>query len=244
MPSIALTWEALAIIWLGGFVGGIATGAAGFAFAVVAASIWLHVLDPLHTTALIISVGLFVQGWLIWRMRQSIELVRLWPFIPGCLLGLPIGVYLLKVMAFSLLKAGIGAFMVVYGLYAVFAPRLPYVQAGRWADGLVGFIAGVMGGIGGYSGVVPTMWTQLRGWPKDVARGVYQPIILIAQVGTLALIGSSAIDGSAIWLTAATLPAVLAGVLVGWAVYGRLDDRRFRQMLGLLLIASGAALVV
>ncbi len=238
-----LTWDLLFVIWLGAFVGGIATGAAGFAFAVVAASVWLHVLSPLHTTALIISIGIFVQGWLIWKMRRTIEPVRLWPFIPGLLIGLPIGVYLLKTVKISLLTGGIGAFMVAYGLYAILAPRLPYVQAGRWADAVIGFIAGILGGIGGYSGVVPTMWTQLRGWPKDVARGVYQPIIVIAQVGTLPLIGAAAFDTRAIMLVALTMPAVLAGVWVGWTIYGRLDERRFRQVLGALLVVSGAALV-
>ncbi|HET9904417.1 MAG TPA: sulfite exporter TauE/SafE family protein [Xanthobacteraceae bacterium] len=244
MPTVLLTPELLAIVWLGAFVGGIATGAAGFAFAVIAASFWLHVLDPLHTTALIISVGLFVQGWLIWRMRHHIEPARLWPFIPGCVIGVPLGVYLLTITDFSVLKAGIGVFMVLYGLYAVAAPRLPYVQAGRWADGLVGLVGGVMGGIGGYSGVVPTMWTQLRGWPKEVARGVYQPFILMAQIGTLSLIGGTALDTNALILAAATLPPVLAGVLVGWTIYGRLDERRFRQVLGALLVLSGAALIL
>ncbi len=238
-----LTLEVLALIWLGAFVGGIATGAAGFAFAVVAASFWLHVLDPLHTTALIITVGLFVQGWMTWRMRAAIEPARLWPFIPGCVVGLPIGVYLLTHIKVSVLTVGLGTFMLLYGLYAVIAPRLPYVQAGRWADGVVGFVGGVLGGVGGYSGIVPTMWTQLRGWPKDVARGIYQPFILIAQAVTIALIGFAAFDTKALILAALTLPPVLAGAVVGWAIYGRLDERRFRQLLGALLIASGAALV-
>jgi uncharacterized membrane protein YfcA len=156
---------------------------------------------------------------------------------------LPIGVYLLTHTKVSLLTAGLGAFMVLYGLYAVIAPRLPYVQAGRWADAGIGFIAGILGGIGGYSGILPTMWTQLRGWPKDVARGVYQPIIVIAQLGTLPLIGGAAFDTRALLLVALTMPAVLAGVWIGWRIYGRLDERRFRQLLGLLLIISGLALV-
>ena len=52
-----LSYQTIAVVWLGAFVGGIATGGAGFAFAVVAASIWLHVLDPLITAALVVSTG-------------------------------------------------------------------------------------------------------------------------------------------------------------------------------------------
>ncbi|MBN8919280.1 MAG: sulfite exporter TauE/SafE family protein [Rhizobiales bacterium] len=244
MTQLALDWHMLAVIWTGAFIGGIATGAAGFAFAVVAASIWLHVLDPLHTTALIVSLGIIVQGGLTWTMRRAIEPTRLWPFVVGCAAGVPCGVYLLWTISVSVLTASLGVFMVVYGLYAVLAPRLPYITVGRWADGVIGFIGGLMGGIGGYSGVVPTMWTQLRGWSKDVARGVYQPFILIAHVATIILVGFVALDIKALILTVVTLPVVLAGVWVGLRIYGRLDELRFRQMLGLLLIISGAALVV
>ena len=40
------------------------------------------------------------------------------------------------------------------------------------------------------------------------------------------------------------LPPLLLGTWIGWQLYGRLDDRRFRQGLALLLIASGATLVL
>ena len=46
-----------------------------------------------------------------------------------------------------------------------------------------------MGGIGGYSGVIPTIWTQLRGWKKEAARAVYQPFILFAHIGVMLSIG-------------------------------------------------------
>jgi uncharacterized membrane protein YfcA len=239
-----LSHQVIAVVWLGAFVGGMATGGAGFAFAVVAASIWLHVLDPLHTAALVVSTGTVVQGGMIWKMRRAIEPARLWPFLVGGFLGLPFGLALLRHSDISLLKAGIGIFMVAYGLYAVLAPRLPYVSAGRAADGVIGFIGGFMGGLGGYSGIVPTMWTQLRGWPKDSARAIYQPFILAMNGSVLVAIGVVAFDAQAVALFALTLPVLFLGVLVGWSIYGRLDERRFRQVIGALLAFSGAMLVV
>ena len=49
-PALAavLSLKTLAVVWLGGFLGGIATGAAGFAYGIVATSIWLHAISPLH----------------------------------------------------------------------------------------------------------------------------------------------------------------------------------------------------
>ena len=39
------------------------------------------------------------------------------------------------------------------------------------------------------------------------------------------------------------LPPLLLGTWIGWQLYGKLDERRFRQALALLLIASGATLL-
>jgi uncharacterized membrane protein YfcA len=42
----------------------------------------------------------------------------------------------------------------------------------------------------------------------------------------------------------AVLPPLLLGTWIGWQLYGRMNDLRFRQALAILLIASGAALVL
>src|SRR5919106_4981170 len=58
-------------------------GFAGFAFGLVAAAIWLHVLTPLQMTTLIVAFGFVVQGLSLWRLRRSLRFDRLWPFLAG-----------------------------------------------------------------------------------------------------------------------------------------------------------------
>src|SRR5512133_400459 len=178
----------LVVFWVGAFLRAFAAGGAGFAFALAASAVWLHVLDPLHTTAMVVASGTLLHGILIWPIRRSIEMARLWPLIAGAAFGIPLGVALLSHTRPDITRTAIGGFLVAYGLYALTAPQLPYFgRGGRAADALVGFAGGILGGLGGYSGVLPTIWTQIRGWPKEVARGVYQPFIVFAQVGTLLL---------------------------------------------------------
>jgi uncharacterized protein len=40
------------------------------------------------------------------------------------------------------------------------------------------------------------------------------------------------------------LPPLFLGTWIGWKLYGKLDDRRFRQAIAVLLIASGVTLIV
>jgi len=43
-------------------------------------------------------------------------------------------------------------------------------RGGRGLDALFGLIGGVLGGLGGMSGFMPAIWTQLRGWRRDLRR--------------------------------------------------------------------------
>lgn len=246
-PDIAtlLTAKTLTVLWIGAFFGGFASGAAGFAFGIVASAVWLHAIDPLHTTMLVVSGGLTIQMGTIWAMRREIDAKRLAPFAIAGLIGIPVGIWLLvRVDALSL-KFALGIFLAIYGLYALTAPRLPHITGGgHFADAGVGFASGVLGGLGGYSGVLPAIWCQLRGWSKEASRGFYQPFIVMAHIATLALIGVVALDRRGVVMYLLALPALLLGALIGWRVYGRLDERRFRQTLAALLMASGLLLVV
>jgi uncharacterized membrane protein YfcA len=192
---------------------------------------------------MVVASGTLLHGILIWPIRRSIEVARLWPFVAGAAFGIPVGILLLSHTRADIIRPAIGVFLVAYGLYAQTAPQLPYFgRGGQAADAAVGFVGGVLGGLGGYSGVLPTIWTQIRGWPKEVARGVYQPFIVFAQVVTLAIIGTITIDHTGIILFATTLPALALGAWLGLRVYGRLNDRRFRQVLSAMLLLSGLTL--
>ena len=158
----------------------------------------------------------------------------------GGLAGIPIGVRLLVHTDAGVLKIALGIFLMVFGTYALLAPRLPrYHGGGRLADIGIGFIGGILGGIGGYSGVLPTIWTQLRGWPKEIARAVYQPYIIVMQAHDVGRYRLGDFDRAGLIMLIAVLPPLLLGTWIGWQLYGRLNDRRFRQALAVLLIASG-----
>ena len=240
-----LSAQTIGLVVLGGFLGGMASGAAGFAYGVVATSIWLHAISPIHAALLVVSGGLINQCGLVWAMRRTLELGRLWPFLIGGAVGIPLGVAVVLETNPRGIQIGLAVFMIAYGVYVLAGPRLPHVTwGGKAADAAVGFLGGLFGGVAGLSGIFPAMWTQLRGWSKEASRGVYQPFILLAHLLTLLLIGAVALDREGAVLFLIAIPAVLAGSWTGWMIYGKLDERRFQHVLAGLLIASGALLIV
>ena len=86
----------LAVFLTAALVAAFAAGLAGFAFGLIAAAAWLHVLTPLQATPLLAAFALLVQGAAVWRLRHAIRLSRLWPFLLGGALGVPLGGELLR----------------------------------------------------------------------------------------------------------------------------------------------------
>lgn len=242
---MALNLHVLVFLWLGAFLGAVASAGTGFAFVLTASAIWLHAIDPLHTAMVGLACSLIMQFGTVWALRHSIVPARLWPFVLGGVIGLPIGVMLLTRTDPDLVKGGLGAFLVFYGAYAFFVRKLPEIAVGgRPADAAIGLLGGVLGGLAGYTGALPTIWTQLRGWPKNTARATYQPYIIIVSSSALVSMALIALDRASVLLFLAALPAMVAGGLLGWRLYGHLNDRRFRQALAVLLLVSGLTLVL
>jgi uncharacterized membrane protein YfcA len=235
----------LAIFLCGTFAAAFVTGLAGFAFGVVAAAVWLYALSPQQSATLIAAYVLLVQGYAVWRLRRSIDLHRLAPFILGSAVGIPAGIAALRWISPVHLRIGVGALIILFSLYNLLRPKLPEMKgAGRGADTAVGFLNGVLGGTSGLGGILPMIWSGLRGWTRDEQRAVFQPtgvatflMIIVALGGT----GMITPDTTRLFLIG--LPALIVGSWLGWLLYGRLDEAAFRKVVLVLLLVSGIALV-
>jgi uncharacterized membrane protein YfcA len=228
------------------FAGALVAGLSGFAFGLVVSSIWLYILTPLQTATLIIAFGLIVQGYAVWKLRAALDWKKLWPFVLGAALGVPVGVGVLTWANPAHVRAGVGAFLVLYSLYALSRPTLAPVKAGgAVADVGAGFLNGVLGGITGLAGIFVTIWCGLRGWPKDVQRTVFQPVAVATFLMSALWIGArGAIAADTIKLFLIGLPALLAGTWLGLKLFGRLNEAAFRKVVLVLLLASGAVLII
>jgi uncharacterized membrane protein YfcA len=126
-----------------------------------------------------------------------------------------------------------------------FAARLPRItRGGRIADALSGTAGGVMGGLGGFTGVVPTLWTTLRGYDKDEQRAIIQNFNLSMLVVTFTTYCFTGIvTASMLPLFAVVAPAMLIPSLLGARLYIGISEAAFRKIVLGLLTASGIAML-
>src|SRR6516165_7540159 len=173
-----LGFNLFTLLFLGGtFAAALVAGLGGFAFAIVAAAMWLYILTPLQTATLIMGLGLVVQGYSVWKLRHALDGRRLAPLLIGTAFGVPLGVFVLAHTDPRYLRLGIGVVLVLFSLYGLSQPNLRPIKAALFSGDLgAGFLNGVLGGATGLAGIIAVIWCQLRGWAKDQQRAVFQPV--------------------------------------------------------------------
>ena len=235
----------LLILLLGASVAGVVQGISGFAFGMVAMSLWAWYLPPQTAAVLTLTGSLTGQLLAAFTVRRSFAWRSLAPFLVGGLLGIPLGVALLPRLDAELFKIILGGLLVLWCPAMLLARRLPRIQTGgRAADALAGVGGGVLGGLGGFTGVIPTLWCTLRGLAKDEQRVIIQNFNLGIQLVTLAAyLAQGLIHRETLPMIGAMIPAVLLCSWLGTRIYMGLSEAQFRQLVLVLLTLSGAAML-
>jgi hypothetical protein len=235
-------------LWLligGAALAGLVQGLSGFAFAMVAMSVWVWGLEPRTAATLAIFGGLVGQLLQLFTVPRTPRLAVLGPYLLGAAAGLPLGLALLPHLDLALFKLLLGSFLVLCCPALLLAHRLPVVHGGgRAADALVGLAGGVMGGLGGFSGVLPTLWSTLRRYDRDLQRGVIQNFSLATlSAALLVQFASGAVTRTLLPQMAVVVVALLVPSRLGTRLYRGLDVAAFRRVVLLVLSASGLAML-
>ncbi len=230
---------------VGALAGGIVSGLTGFGTAITALGIWVYAIPPTDASSLAIVCSTVSQAQnlhLIWR---TIDWKRVLVFVIPGLLGVPVGTLLLPQIDPRLFKLGLGAFLVIYPAYVlVRTSQIETAWGGRTADGVVGFVSGILGGLTGLSGVLPVVWTDVRGWSKGQRRSVVQFYnMAILSFALVAHAVSGLLTRQVAMEVLVVLPATIGGAWLGASAYRRLADHGYQRAVMALLLISGATLV-
>jgi uncharacterized membrane protein YfcA len=219
-------------------------GLTGFAFAIVALSFWAWALAPEVAAPLAVLGGLMGQLASLFSVRRGFELSRIAPFVIGGVVGVPIGVFALHNVDPVRFRFVLGLLFTAYGGYGLVRPSAPKIKVGgRGLDAFVGGIGGVLGGLGGLSGSVPAIWTELRGWKRDVRRAVMQVYNIAMHTLTLAVyFRTGALNATAWKLFGIVLPLMLVTGYYGTRLYRGFSERGFARLVLVLIFVSGLTL--
>jgi len=238
--------EPLVALVLAMFLGGFVSGISGFAFSAIAGAILLQFYVPTFAVPLMAASALVAQLYGLFNLRASMEWRKGLPLIIGGVLGIPLGIFVLRSVDAHVFRIGFGIFLTVYAAYMLFWPERFSVQRSEQnaVTAAVGFAGGFVGGLTAFPGALPTIWCDLQHLPKDVKRGMTQPFIALMQFMGFFLVllhGDLTMDFA--WKFLWGLPAVVAGCILGLALFGKVNDLMFRRVVLSALLVSGVAML-
>jgi len=233
------------LVVMGAALAGFVQGLSGFGFGLVAMSVWAWTIDPRLAAAMAVFGALTGQLVAAATVRRGFDLRRLAPFVAGGFIGIPAGLLVLPLMDVHMFKAFLGMLLMLWCPAMLMAGQLPRITAGgRLGDGLAGGVGGMMSAMGGFSGVIPTLWCTLRGYDKHAQRAIIQNFNLAVLMVTMATyIATGIVTRETIPMLAIVAPAMLLPSLIGARVYIGISEVTFRKIVLSLLTASGAALL-
>ncbi len=239
-----MTWF---IFVLGAIVAGFIQGLTGFAFALVAMSFWVWILPPQLAAPLVV----FASVWshlisLMNEKKHELSKKLLMPYITAGLIGIPLGTFLLHHINPETFKLLLGLFLILWCPTMLFNPQIKVIQhAGKWADSLIGFSGGILGGLGGFCGSVPSAWVMLKNLPTQEQRYILRHFNFAIQVFTLLAYGlQGAIHTEHMPYMGVLLLSVSIPAIFGARMFYKISERQFKHTVLGLLFASGSFLLL
>ena len=233
---------------LGAIVAGFIQGLTGFAFALVAMSFWVWVLEPQLAAPLVVFASLWSHIISISSEKKSLHFNKMliFPYLLAGLIGVPIGTWLLDQINPLTFKIILGLFLIIWSPLMLFQPKFSIIEnSGKLADSCIGFFGGILGGLGGFSGSVPSAWVMLKNISKDQQRYIMRHFNFAIQVFTLlAYLWQGNIKLTHIPYMAVLLISVSIPAIFGARLFYKVSEKQFKHIVLSLLFTSGCFLLI
>lgn len=201
---------------------------------------WLGVQVATSVSAF---VGLITAIIVLLYYRASFNLRSVTSLLIPAIAGVPVGVYLLGALDSKIIEVILGVLVLTYALYSLFSPSLPPLEHPGWAY-FFGFIAGVTGGAFNISGPIIVVYAAFRQWPPNEFRSNLQGFFLVTNIFILIAHGIRGNLNASFWQASIwAIPGMLLAVIVGILIGSKINVKRFRQLILIILIISGVRLI-
>jgi len=233
------------------FAGALMRATFGFGEAVISMPLLALLPISLHTAISLIGLaGLTVAGMTIssgWRHVDRATLI--WLSI-ATLLGIPIGLALVKLAPAGIVTRTLGVFLIIYSCYTLIRHKFTQTAATTRLNSNIwilpfGFAAGALGSAYNVTGIPVVVYGTLRRWEQSRFHGTLQAHFLVA--GIFVVIGQ-ALGG--LWTTnllllyGLSLPAIILATLLGMFLHRHIPTEKFKLYVFFIILLLGLLLLI
>lgn len=235
---------ALALVPIG-FLGAIVYGVTGFGSALVTIPLATHFV-PLP-----FALAVFVLQDFLSALRVASENPRhavkadVARMVPLMVVGIIVGTGLLLVLPRKASMLALGVFVLLYAAWSLLQRGVPRVVNERWAY-VAGFSGGVFGMLFGAGGPPYAIYLSQRGLSKEQFRST-MTLTSVFSIGVrmVALASAGLLFRTEVWTAAAlVVPTALLAIVLASRFFKHLSRELLLRLVALMLLASGASLIV
>lgn len=220
-------------------------GISGFGSTIIAVPLLAHFLPVAFLVPMMVLLDLAAAILVGTAGREHVSRAELKNLLPFMFVGIVVGVTLLVKVPQDWLRAALGIFALVVGIYSIANPVLDRTISPWWKVP-VGIAGGSIATIFGAGGPIYAAYLSGRLKDKSEIRATMSALISIsAFTRSIVYAVSGLLLHSAILIGAAILaPFAWTGLRLGAHIHLGLTQEQMRRVIGVLLVLTGLSLLV
>ena len=225
------------------FLAYLVRGICGFGSGLIAIPV-LSLMFPLKVAVpLVVMLDYLASAGHGVSLRQSIQWREIARLIVPALIGVSAGLLVFHKVDAELLTRFLGGFVFLYALYALWGPEMP--RASSWWALPAAVSGGAVGTLFGTGGPFYVTYLKARQLDKTAFRATFACIfILDGAARVTGYVGTAVVDIQLLFLLAMSLPVMILGMYLGGKIHTSLSAEIFTRGISMLLLASGASLIL
>jgi hypothetical protein len=226
------------------FVATLVRSAFGFGEALIAVPLLALAIPVKEAAPLAVLVSITIAFVILLQDWRQVHLRSASWLVLFTLMGIPLGLWLLRAAPESAVKAILAAIIIAFSLQSFMGRRKHTLTDDRYAW-FFGFNAGVLGGAYGMNGPPLAIYGALRGWTPEYFRATLQAYFLPASIAgmagySIAGLWTPAVNHAYFW----SLPGVLIAVWLGRKLNRSMNVPQFISYVYAGLTAIGIVLLL
>lgn len=216
----------------------------GFGEALISVPVLALMIPVKIAVPLVVLASITIAAIVVAQDWKHVHVFSAGALIISSLLGIPVGLWLLKMAPDPVVKTLLAVVILAFSIYSLRNDVTSELSDDRFAW-LFGFTSGILGGAYGMNGPPLVIYGALRKWSPVRFRATLQGYFLVASAVVMFGFWNAGLwtrDVSRFYMW--SLPGVVVAVLLGRIANQRMEGRRFYRFVFAGLVVVGATLMI
>ena len=217
----------------------------GFGSALVAVPLLSLYVDAKLAVVISTLLSTTVSAPLLFEVRRQVQLAKVAPLAIGSVVGVPVGILILRDVDAGVLKILVAAVVILASALLFLSPRLTLGGRNTLSSLVTGALSGLLRASTSMAGPPVVLYTLSHEKEIEEFRSTVLALFLFTGVLTVpGLIVAGLISRDALIATAVAVPGMALGLLVGTRLRSRVEPKLFRTLVLAVLVLTSIGVIV